>query len=395
VNEGDAEQLASRLESAIAKIPARENEDEQQRLAAAVEAAERLSQLLQRVPWVMIPPGWLEQIEAAFDPVVAAAESFSPDEGGEAGLPITWTEIERLWASLTPLLTASIPEESVAEDAASFRRSIGQMNRRLTEEVQEARTEVRGLRAQLRSVANERDEALGAIKEQQAALETTINEQAARLNEAIQSYNTAFSSDQDQRRSDFTGALEEYQRTLNQHIEDSATAANQQLAKVGEEAGETLVRIRDMEEKATASYATIGGSSVARYFQDDANKEQVQADRWRLAAVVALLLVAIGTIVELAFSNGTLEWDETRSRIPLAVAIFLFAGFAAREAQSHRKAARESRGHEVKVSSIDPYLKLVEDQDEAERVKIEYARTLFVKASGDGDAQPPAIPGDE
>ena len=269
------------------------------------------------------------------------------------------------------------------------------MNRRLTEEVQEARGELRSLRGQLRSVAGERDQALEAIKTKQAALETTISEQAGRLNEAIQSYNTEFSSDQDQRRSDFTSALEEQQRTLNQHIEDSAHATNDRLAKVGEEADEALARIRDMEEKATTSYATIGGSSVARYFQDDANKEQTQADRWRLAAVVALLLVAIGTIVELIFSSGTLEWEETRSRIPLAVAIFLFAGFAAREARNHRKAARESRGHEVKVSSIDPYLKLVEDHDEAERVKVENARALFVKSVPDGDSQPPATPSEE
>ena len=110
MNEGDAEQLAKRLDAAIGRIPALENEDQQQRLTAAAAAAARLDQLLQRVPWTMIPPGWLEGVEAAFDPVIAAAESFWSDADPDAELPITWTEIERLWASLTPFVTASIPK---------------------------------------------------------------------------------------------------------------------------------------------------------------------------------------------------------------------------------------------------------------------------------------------
>jgi hypothetical protein len=391
MNQGEAEQLANRLAAAIERIPAPQNEDERQRLAASRSAAERMKQLLERVPWELTPPGWLEAIQGAFDPVVAAAESFAsaeppPPEHPAPDLPITWPEIERLWSVLMPFVTASIPEESVAEDAASFRRSTGQLTRRLQDEVREAKNELQGLRQQLRKFANERDQALEAIRARQGELETTITEQAGRLNEAIQGHNTEFSNAQDERRSTFTAAMEEHQRNLAKHIEDSSKQTNDRLANVEEQAHDALVRIEEMEQKATTSYATIGGSSVARYFQDDANKEQKQANLWRLASVGAVMLVAIGTIVELWASGGTLEWEETRSRIPLAVAAFLFAGYAAREGGHHRRAARESRKHEVRVSSIDPYLKQVENHSEAEQIKIEYARALFVNTAPDSGA---------
>lgn len=391
MNQGDVEQLADRLIGATERIPGPQNEDQRQRLAASQSAAERMKQLLERVPWELIPPGWLEAIQGAFDPVVVAAESHAsaespPPEEPAPELPITWPEIERLWSVLTPFVTASIPEESVAEDAASFRRSTGQLTRRLQEEVREANDELRGLRQQLRNVASERDEALEELREQQRTLATSITEQSGQLDEALRNFSTEFSSAQDERRSEFAGAIEEHQRILANHVEDSSKQADDRLARLAEQANDALMRIEDMEQKATTSYATIGGSSVARYFQGDADKEQIQANLWRWLSVFALLIVAVGTIMELSLSGGTLEWEETRSRIPLAVAIFLFAGYAAREARHHRRAARESRKHEVRVSSIDPYLKLVEDQGEAERVKVEYARALFVRPAPDIDS---------
>jgi len=358
--------------------------DEAQQREAIRSAGSRLRQLMARVPWAVVSPSWLEAIQAAYDPVIAAMESYASSEQDVAFLT-TWREIDRMWASLGPLVAAGIPEESVSEDAAMFRRSTGQMTRRLAEHVDELEGEAARLREQLETVSNERHRALAEIKEQQSTLQTTIQDQAGRLDAAISQYESQFSDLQSKHQEAIDAAISTNEEALKTYFAGWQSKGGEILEGAQSRANEMLLSIENLEEKATESYNTIGTASAAAYYQKDANDEQKQARLWRWAAVGAFLLVALGTIAELLASGGSVEWEQTRSRIPVVIGLFAFSGFAVAESRAHRKAERESRDREVKLSSIDPYLILVGDAESpGDKLKLDYARKLFLEAQSDG-----------
>jgi hypothetical protein len=209
VNQGEAEELAKRLLGALEKnshSPAQAGD--RMMLEAAEGAGKRLQQLMGRTPWEFIPPGWLDEIQAAFDPVVAQIESYATQEDGSEHT-MSWTEIGRMWNSLTPLVAASIPEESVSEDAVSFRRSAGQLLRHLNDEIEESESRATGLQSRLAELETARTAEVSAFRTTIETLTATINEQSARLEQAIRANQEQFSASQDRHRQEFADELEE------------------------------------------------------------------------------------------------------------------------------------------------------------------------------------------
>lgn len=367
------------------------DDDEQARFEAVLSGAQQLQRVVRRTAWEATPPAWRENARVQFDVIAASAEAHTAAGDPSVEFPVNWGQIEAALGSLAPFVPALLPEESVAEDAASFRRSAGQLVRGLRADVEEARAETGRVRSELAEVEAQRDAALQAIREQQTALQGTINEQASRLDEAIRQNQAQFSESQEQHRRQVTELLAEQRTALDAAVGDAGARTANAVESAETEASEALDRIAAMEAKALQSYNTIGNAAVAGHYQSDANKQAKQANLWRWFAVGAFLLIGIGTIIELAASGGSLGWDQTRSRLPVILGLGAFAGFAVAEARSHRKAERASRRREVELSSLDPFLALIENHEAAEKVKIDYARRVFVDQPAE-DLPPDAEP---
>lgn len=391
MKEGEAEKLADRILAAIERIhPVPKDGDEQMRLAAVRAASQRLKQILARVSWDVVTPSWLAGVEGAFDPVVAAVEQRAATSEEAAALEVEWGEIDRLWSALSPFLPALLPEESVSEDAAAFRRSAGQLIRRLTDEVDEATRRVEDLRGRLEQVSAERDSAIEQIRQHQTTLETTISEQSERLEQALRETQQQFAEAQDERQSQFSQELDQHKAVLEKLVHDAGTQTGDAVAQAERDAKEARDRIFELEQNALKSYNTIGNASVAGYYQRHADDEGKQANLWRWIAVAVFVAAVVGVLIELILRNGTLAWDETRSRLLLVLPLGALATFAVAEGRAHRRAERESRRREVELSSLDPYLVLIQDRDKAESVKLAYAHRIFVEQDG---ATPSSVEG--
>lgn len=393
LHEGDAEKLAKQLLDAVeSNTHAPTGDDERMRLEAAEAGGRRLRHLIARTPWAFIPPAWLDEIETAFDPVIADLKAYA-DADDAIPLAVTWREIERMWASLLPLVPAALPEESVSEDATAFRRSAAQLIRRLSDHVEQAKGEVAKLQTQVQELGEEREAQAARLKAEVESLETTIAEQSDRLEQAIRSNQEQFSAAQERHRQEFSDQLAEFQTALANARKEAERETTLAVDNMTAEGRERLKDIEAIEEKATKSYNVIGTASVAGHFQNDAENEHTQAVGWRFAAVAGFLLIGLGAVIELLASGGSLGWAETRSRIPVVLALGAFAAYAVAEARNHRRAERESRRREVELSSIDPFLVLVEDRAEAEKIKLDYARRVFVEqgiTAPDHDEEPPS-----
>lgn len=137
----EAIDLAKRLRAAVDSLSFSPLDENEERLRDALAAAaDRLRFVLERTPPAFVPDNWLEGIQGAFDPVIASVEARAGAE--DADLTVTWAEVDRLWGAIAWFLPAMVPEESVSEDAAAYRRSAGQLIRRLTDEVSAARADL-------------------------------------------------------------------------------------------------------------------------------------------------------------------------------------------------------------------------------------------------------------
>lgn len=360
--------------------------DETQRgqVESVAAAAVRLRQVFDRTPPGFDPPAWSLAIEGAFDPVLAALEAFVPAAEEPREFPIGWNEVERLWGALGHFLPAILSDESVAEDAASFRRSAGQLLRRISDEVEAVGKEVADREAELSEIKQQQDEAIARLQEKQNSLDVTITEQATRLEQTLRDHQAEFSESQERQRVQFEEALAGHREALDQERSESADLARARVSDIERAGEEVAARLSELEQSALRSYSTIGEASVSGYFQRHADRELRAANRWRLTAVCVFVVAAVGTLLELALQGGSLSWEDTRSRLLLAIPLSALAGFAVAEARAHRRAERESRRREVELCSLDPYLKLIEDRSSAEAIKLDYARRIFIEQNGDG-----------
>jgi len=71
-----------------------------------------------------------------------------------------------------------------------------------------------------------------------------------------------------------------------------------------------------------------------------------------------------------------LDWRVTLGRVPFSLILFVPAFYLARESNKHRNNEILNRRRELILSTIDPYLALL-DGKKAEEIKVEIAKGIF------------------
>jgi 23S rRNA pseudoU1915 N3-methylase RlmH len=389
----NAEAVATHIEEALDADPHPPTDaDEQERVQATRGAATRLKEFLKRTPTEFIPPMWFDGIEASFNQAAAEAESYTSNPE-PSPFPVSWQRVNEMWHALTPFLAAIPPADTVTEDAATFRRSAGQLIRRLTDEVTETKNQLEPVRARLEDLDQQRAVAVDGLNNRMANFEATINEQTSRLEEAIRANQVQFSEAQERRNTDFSQMLDERRAAFDAAVTENQVNLNLAVESIKTEAAEDLEAIEDMQRKATESYSALGTATIAGYYQKDANDQNEAANTWRLIATGALAMVVLALIAEFFLvSEGDFSLETTLARLPVALAFAALAAFAGQESRRHRRNERWSREREVEVSSIDPYLVLVSDEDSRDEIKLGFARRIFWEQRQPDDEPPQQAP---
>jgi hypothetical protein len=74
------------------------------------------------------------------------------------------------------------------------------------------------------------------------------------------------------------------------------------------------------------------------------------------------------------------DWTKVLGRIPMSLVVFVPAFYFARESGKHRNNEISNRRRQHILSTLDPYIELMED-DKAEELKIHVAKTVFSEAN--------------
>ncbi len=263
----------------------------------------------------------------------------------------------------SPGLTPSSLSE-VASLTERYRQGVG-------DAIDRARQSSTDAEAEMQKVVDAKDAAITSLTDQLEELKTAIgtekadvSAQAARLDTALTTNNTAFSAQMTEWQDRVTGALKE------------AKESSEQQVKAGrDEADEHVNQLVDLERQSRKLTEATARNSISTEYGTHAKRQDTAATIWSVGAVV----LAVGGLVALfAMINGiaTLTapeaiWKTSVSALTLAIATYM-----GREAAGHRKDARDAKRTQLDLNALEPFLANM-DELKAHELREQFAKQIF------------------
>lgn len=200
-----------------------------------------------------------------------------------------------------------------------------------------------------------------------------IEQQKARLDQAIAEFQKQFSTAQETRAKDFS---EEAKKQADKFLDLTSSFAEQfklnsakqqesydvMVGRIREQGDTHLKFLKQREEEVNKIFGAIGTSAFAGNFKITADKDRTAADRWRLVAMVLMGAIAIAAIFAFYYSvTGKTDWEAFLFRLGTCVFLAVPAFYAANESAKHRETERLNRKIHLELTAIDAYLALMPD----------------------------------
>lgn len=276
--------------------------------------------------------------------------------GNQQHLTNANTHIENalVQAGLLPKIRDEREVDSLHEAVVSFRRSLGQHISNVDKEAEETRKE------------------LATVREALAELQTAIQQEKARTDEALRRFEAQFSEAEAERRKETQSALTNLQSQISEveerflasqesrqerftealeaqteRAKEAATAIGESQEKLeGEYALQVQAYLDDLEEKKTAAEKIVGAvaqTGMVGGYQKIANAEQKTTRVWQVITVLSILgFVGLMLFVVPTPADGVLEWSELIGRSLAALGLGGLAAYAGKEASKHAERERQS-----------------------------------------------------
>ncbi|MCW9023094.1 MAG: hypothetical protein OQK73_00285 [Gammaproteobacteria bacterium] len=162
--------------------------------------------------------------------------------------------------------------------------------------------------------------------------------------------------------------------------------ADSEFEKLSVKAGTVLEVLGKFHDDAAKVFGVVVNTLQAGAYSSYANQEKKTANWLRIFAFSLMITgVAILVVPELGrmwadISAYTLDWKNVLGRSFFALILFIPGFYLAKESSRHRNNEIINRRRELILSTIDPYLALL-DNDKAEEIKSEIARSIFSEGS--------------
>lgn len=184
-----------------------------------------------------------------------------------------------------------------------------------------------------------------------------------------------------QKKEEWTSIKSEYDNSFNDLKSDLTDSANI-----------TLAEIQKRKQEIEQLYGLVGKTVSCGEYKKYADGETIMI--WVLYGLAFLIMLIIsGFMAFVGYQdfkiNQTINWLNMFARLPVALILYAPAFYLAMEAKKRHNHQIELRDFEIKISSIDPYLKnidLVESEREIEEnnekvsakdIKLELAKEFF------------------
>ncbi|GAB5604859.1 hypothetical protein [Sideroxyarcus sp. TK5] len=277
--------------------------------------------------------------------------------------------------SQTPFMLAGQQKGNLSKAASAYSEVLDRHLDRLNEAVD---AEVGGIKKNVETIQisiSENEKTLAALKEQLQSVSQTIQKQTAE-------FNTQFQASEKARVDKYDVALAKLEKRIDDEVVRLGTKADAEFEKLSTKAGTTLEVLGKFHDDAAKVFGVVVNTLQAGAYSSYANEEKKTANILRWSAIALMILgVAVLVIPEIAkfvkeAENYVLDWHVTLGRIPFSIILFVPAFYLARESNKHRNTEVLNRRRELILSTIDPYLALLDD-DKAQQIKLEIAKGIF------------------
>lgn len=264
----------------------------------------------------------------------------------------------------TPFATVGNQKNGIAKAAAAYASALDQHLARLNQTVNKEIETVKTNAANIQTGIAENNKALSNLNTQLQTVTQTIQKQTAE-------FNTQFQTNEKSRADKFETVATKLQEKADGEFKELATKAGTVLRVLGK-----------FHDDAAKVFGVVVNTMQAGAYSSYANQEKSTANYLRWSAIVLMILgVAVLVVPEIIkiyreAEGYALDWRITLGRVPFSLILFVPAFYLARESNKHRNNEILNRRRELILSTIDPYLVLL-DQKKAEEIKVEIAKGIF------------------
>lgn len=219
---------------------------------------------------------------------------------------------------------------------------------------------------------------------------TGLNNQLNTVQQTIQKQTAEFNTQFQNSEKDRTERFNTVTAKLESKVEDESSKlenkTDEEFKKLATKAAVTLEILDKFKEQAESVYDVTINTMQAGAYSTYANEERRIANNLRRAAILLMLIgvsILIGPEILKILRETTeysFDWKAILGRIPISAILFVPAFYIARESGKHRATEVINRRRELILSTIGPYLALL-DPAKAQEVKMEIAKEIFSESS--------------
>jgi hypothetical protein len=358
-------------------------------------ALEFVGALLASADTALVTPQMLDELNEAVQQISSALTPFKDNTDFEQ-LPTIQSGVEALLnRSLRMAPAIGVWAKTDARKAAA---QLGEASSEKTRQLQQQASDLQGQLNQLKEQADQASDSMKTtaeerVKELEGQLDTLKTEaeaERARVQQAIDSFETQFKSEQEARDTRFEEvkqelatkaeeAIEAFKTSGNEAQGEAKTEADTAVANLEHKSKEVMDFLSEKKQEAIDMVDTAATSTTAGAFKTEAEEQKEEADQWRRNAIIGGAVAVLVALAAVVLAVG--EWGGGTALIVAkvtAVTLLLgIAGYAAEQSGQHRRREQRARRLYMQMVAFKPFS---EPLPEAEKntVRKEFIERMFV-----------------
>lgn len=251
-------------------------------------------------------------------------------------------------------------ESDYAEVLKNFRKSAGQHLRYFEENAKNIKELNDSLDGDLKAMNKQ-------IDQQKNRIDKVVSDFQNQVSSIQQKHLNEFQEKQNSRDERFKNSLEQLMKTGKEEVNELKEKTTLKIRKIENESSSLIETLTEKKDEALELVSVVANSGMAGGYQKIANQAMWTKRVWQSLTVLSLFGLIYFSIImyKSTIENGTdLTLGVAGIRIFVTIAIALFAGYSAKQADTNSKIERRNRQMEIELSSIDMYLAKFKEEEQ-------------------------------
>lgn len=350
------------VQKCINTFESEETEDHKEFFLRLVQLCKIISDRINSIDFYIAPTYLVDQINNNLNKAVSEYNNFKSRKNN-SHLSNIEKHVETALVSSKHLFIATGDIESdYAEVLKNFRKSAGQHLRYFEENAKKVKELYKSLDGDLKSLNKQIDQQKGRIDKVVSDFQNQVSSiQQKHLNE--------FQEKQNSRDDQFNKSLEQLKSIGEEEINKLKEKATLQIEEIENKSSSLIETLTEKKDEALKLAGIVANSGMAGGYQKIANQAMWTKRLWQGLTVLSLLGLIYFSIYmyQTTLENGNeISLGVAGIRVFVTIAIALFAGYSAKQADTNSKIERRNRQMEIELSSIDMYIAKLKENEQLE-----------------------------